>query len=103
LEEACCIFIGGPVDDAPNPSLEVVLFVGTDGTVAGGAGISEGQDVAAEFEFGQGDLGGKVAGVPFEDSILLWSLRSTLGSRRGLWTRRRGDGWLRRGRRKQVI
>jgi hypothetical protein len=103
LEEACCIFIGGPVDDAPSPSLEVVLFVGTDGTVAGGAGISEGQDVAAEFEFGQGDLGWQFEGIAFEVSILPWSLRSILGSGRGLWTRRRGGGWLRRGRRKQVI
>jgi hypothetical protein len=56
LQEGRGIFVGGPFDDAPCPSLEVVFFVGTDRTVACSTGIAEGKDIAVEFEFGQGNL-----------------------------------------------
>jgi hypothetical protein len=57
------ILIRRVLDYAPEPGLEVFVFVGADRSVAGGAGVAETKDVAAKLQLGEGNPRGKVARV----------------------------------------
>jgi hypothetical protein len=60
--ESVSILVVGLIDDAPEPGSQVIVFLAADRAIAGRAVIAEAEDVRAEFQFGQGDLGGHFGG-----------------------------------------